>query len=74
MQISTANLLASQSQPTRSRSSGDGFEPIAFKQAAPSAGSTAAEAQPVLPSARSSESTPAPTGYVRPGTNLDIKI
>jgi hypothetical protein len=89
MQISTSNLLASQSQPPRSRSS-EGFEPIDFKSApaasaatttaatttvaattaAPSA--TAASAASAPPSAATSAS--ASTGYVRPGSQIDIKI
>ena len=80
MQISSANLLASQSQSvSRPREAAAAFEPISFKQT-PQA-SVAADLAPPAASA-----APAPTaksggtatdvysGYVRPGTNLDIKV
>jgi hypothetical protein len=74
MQISAANLLASQSQTVRPRpATTAAFEPIAFKQTPPSAVTQENARQP----AASPEPTPsaaAPGGYVRPGTTLDIKI
>jgi hypothetical protein len=83
MQISAANLLATQSQTTvRTHGTSAAFEPIAFKEA------PAASAMPasVMPESVK-KAAPAPAanhiaatvtgpgnGYVRPGTNLDIKI
>lgn len=78
MQISSANLLATQAQTVRPRNAaGAAFEPIAFKSAPPAA----APAKPADPKAADispgasllAASGPA-AGYVRPGTNLDIKI
>ena len=81
MQISAANLLASQSQTVaRPQSTAPAFAPIAFKQSAATAtldmsqetrnGETASAAP-----TKSNGTTAAPYGgYVRPGTNLDIKI
>jgi hypothetical protein len=77
MQISAANLLASQSQAVRPSATAAAFEPIAFKQTPQSAvtqggAPTAAGSSPV-----GSSGTAAPrasTAYVRPGSQIDIKI
>lgn len=64
MQISAANLLASQQasrtapRPAPAKEP-DAFEPLIFKQTA----KPQAETAPAAPSA-----------YVRPGTHLDIKV
>lgn len=80
MQISAANLLATQSQMSiRSRGPAPAFEPIAFKEApaaqmpAPAAASATTSA-PAAPAASAAPAAPSYGGYVRPGTNLDIKI
>jgi len=70
MQISTANLLASQTQ-SLSRPRTAAFEPIAFKEASPAVAKKPAatidqEGEPAAPAAG--------TGAVRPGTNLDITV
>lgn len=60
MQISTATVLASQQQATRTQRSAPQpaeFEPLDFKQT---------QKPPAEP--------PAPAGYVRPGTQVDIKV
>jgi hypothetical protein len=80
MQISAANLLATQSQTSiRSRGPVPAFEPIAFKeapavQAAAPAAAPATASGPAAPAAIATPATPSYGGYVRPGTNLDIKI
>jgi hypothetical protein len=62
MQISAANLMASQQaakpHPQQTKQAAP-FEPLTFRQSAPAAGETAPAA---------------PAGYVRPGTNVDIRI
>ena len=83
MQISAANLLASQSQ-TSSRTQGTAaaFEPIAFKQTPPAAvsqdtvNSTATATAPAATPSPTRAATSANTtgSYVRPGTTIDIKI
>ena len=76
MQISASNLLATQSQATvRARAAAPAFEPIAFKEAPP-----ASVTQNAAASSEPAAASPAPSapsyggGYIRPGTNLDIKI
>ncbi len=78
MQISAANLLATQSQTTvRTHGATAAFEPIAFKEApAASVVQDPAKKPAPAPAANhiaTSVTTPS-SGYVRPGTNLDIKI
>ena len=82
MQISAANLLASQSQAVRSPGPAAAFEPIAFKQTPQSA--VAPDAAMTKPAAGSNGTSPgtaagfaaprASTAYVRPGSQIDIKI
>ena len=83
MQISAANLLASQSQASvRTPGAAAPFEPIAFKPtpqaAAPqrSAQDAAKQTAPAvtLTGTRITHSTGPASAYVRPGTNVDIKI
>jgi hypothetical protein len=79
MQISAANLLAAQSQTTaRAHGTTAAFEPIAFKEA-PAASvmqEPAKKPAPAAPAANhiAAAVTGPSSGYVRPGTNLDIKI
>jgi hypothetical protein len=82
MQISAANLLASQSQTVRPSAAATSFEPIAFKQT-PSSAVTQNDAAPkqVTTSsgygaapANAGEGSRPSSGYVRPGTQIDIKI
>jgi hypothetical protein len=78
MQISAANLLASQSQaPSRTPSTAAAFEPIAFKST-PQAAVRQDVAKQAVPAAmtgtNATTGTAAASGYVRPGTNVDIKI
>jgi hypothetical protein len=82
MQISAANLLASQSQTVRPSVTATSFEPIAFKQT-PASAVTQNDAAPKQAATSSGYGT-APvnagagarpsSGYVRPGTQIDIKI
>ena len=81
MQISAANLLASQSQASvRTSGASAAFEPIAFKpppQAAvpqESAKRTAPAPAATPTGTRVAPGTAAASAYVRPGTNVDIKI
>ena len=81
MQISAANLLASQSQSVRSPGPAAAFEPIAFKQTPQSAVAPSAASKPDTtgagnsPAGISSAAAPrAATAYVRPGSQIDIKI
>jgi len=79
MQISAANLLASQSQAVRSPSPAAAFEPIAFKPTPPSAVKPSVVSKPDATGAGSSpaatSSAAAPRNvYVRPGSQIDIKI
>jgi hypothetical protein len=78
MQISAANLLATQSSQMTANVRGPAatFEPIAFKEV-PATQNTATTAASAPAPAANHAAAPAanPTGgYVRPGTNLDIKI
>jgi hypothetical protein len=79
MQISAANLLATQSQTTvRTQGTPAAFEPIAFKEA-PAASVIQETAKKPVPAAPAENHIAATvtgpsSGYVRPGTNLDIKI
>jgi hypothetical protein len=85
MQISYANLIASQQQavraparpmqPAASQSAtpaqaAPAFEPIEFKQAAKPAAAPTPAATPAVPTARA----PAAAGQIRPGTHIDIKV
>ena len=77
MQISAANLLASQSQAVRSPSPAAAFEPIAFKQTPQSAVTQGGAATAADPSPAGNFAATAPrasTAYVRPGSQIDIKI
>jgi len=76
MQISAANLLASQSQAVRSPSPAAAFEPIAFKPTPPSAVKPSAVSKPdTTESFAAPSSAAAPrASYVRPGSQIDIKI
>lgn len=78
MQISAANLLATQSQTTvRTQATTAAFEPIAFKEA-PAASVVQEPAKKAAPAPSvnhiAATVTGPDSGYVRPGTNLDIKI
>lgn len=78
MQISAANLLATQSQTTvRTHGPTAAFEPIAFKEA-PAASVIQEPAKKPAPAPAANHIAATVTGpgggYVRPGTNLDIKI
>jgi hypothetical protein len=77
MQISSANLLAAQTQTARPRQAAPAFEPMfepmAFKSATAPVAAKPSEASPAA-SLLSGSEPGASTGYVRPGTNLDIKI
>ena len=79
MQISAANLLASQSQAVRSPGPAAAFEPIAFKQTPQSAvAPDGAVPKPIVgkrPSPEPGVGSAAPRAiYVRPGSQIDIKI
>lgn len=87
MQISAANLLASQSQAVRPRTNAAQFEPIAFRQTpAASPSEPASTVEPAVqnktsaapsapaPAAEAAASIPGRSGYVRPGSHIDIKI
>jgi hypothetical protein len=79
MQISAANLLASQSQASaRTPGTAAPFEPIAFKPPPQAAvrQDTARQAAPAVtpPGTHSTARANPPNAYVRPGTNVDIKI
>jgi hypothetical protein len=76
MQISSANLLATQSQvQARSRAPSPAFEPMAFKEAPAASVTQSAAPASSSPSAASASTAPNYSGgYVRPGSNLDIKI
>ena len=77
MQISAANLLASQSQAVRSPGPTAAFEPIAFKQTPQSAVTQGGGTTAAGPSPAGSFGATAPragTAYVRPGSQVDIKI
>jgi hypothetical protein len=78
MQISAANLLATQSQTTvRTHGTSAAFEPIAFKEA-PAASVVQESVKKAAPAPAANHIAATVTGpgngYVRPGTNLDIKI
>lgn len=87
MQISAANLLASQSQAVRPRATTAAFEPIAFRQTPAASVSVATTSPEPGPGAAPTTAAPAPaassevapsfaarSGYVRPGSQIDIKI
>ena len=81
MQISAANLLASQSQASsRTPGAAAAFEPIAFKPtpqaAVPQdfARQTAPAPAAMPPRTRATSGATPASAYVRPGTNVDIKI
>ena len=77
MQISAANLLASQSQAVRPSATAAAFEPIAFKQTPQSAvtqGGAATAADSSSAGAFAATTPRAATSYVRPGSQIDIKI
>jgi len=77
MQISAANLLASQSQAVRSPSPAAAFEPIAFKQTPPSVVTPSAVSKPdttAMGSTGTSSAAAPRAAYVRPGSQIDIKI
>jgi hypothetical protein len=77
MQISAANLLASQSQTVRSSGPAAAFEPIAFKQTPPSAVTQGGAPTAAGTSSAGASGTTAPraaASYVRPGSQIDIKI
>lgn len=82
MQISTATMIASQTTTTpRAGEQSAEFAPLMFKKAASAAvqSPATAPAQPAPAATNASVAVPQVSenpgsGYVRPGTNLDIKV
>lgn len=83
MQISTGNLVSTQSQPAARPAGAATFEPMAFKTVVPGA----AEQNPAVPGQTGTKPVPKSanatsaaaqtngyTGYVKPGTHLDITV
>lgn len=87
MQINTATMIASQTTTTAPRSPDQSaeFAPLSFKRGSVTSAPAASSAQPQATTAKTdiviprhvmsaaSESSSG-SGYVRPGTHLDIKI
>lgn len=76
MQIGASTLLAQQTARVapKAQPSADGFAPLSFKQAA-KAQVPMPEMQATVPAKPGTSASAGPkTGYVRPGTNIDIKV
>jgi len=77
MQINTATMITSQTTtaPRSSEPAGD-FAPLVFKKSAAAPAQPSPQTAPRQPSAPASVQTATPprSGYVRPGSQIDIKV
>lgn len=75
MQISAANLLSTQGQALlRPRADAAAFEPLAFQQTPMTRAAQGAPKPAESGTTARAAGASAGTGYVRPGTHIDVKV